>query len=191
MSEYFEATLQLRNITPEILDFVKSELKARKMIIAKTVKQRKGVDLFLPSQKFAAAIGKTLVGKFGGEMVISTRLFGQKLGKTIYRAAILYTGSDYVPGDVIEIDRKVILLRSIGKFASGYDLVKGGNTNIVIKGKTIKKLDKFTTQVTKNYPHLEVLHPETYQSVPVLNPKPTKKAKVDVVIAEKGVYVVE
>ena len=80
---------------------------------------------------------------------------------------------------------------SIGKFACGCDLAKGGNAKILLKGKKIKKLEKFSTQVTKNYPHLEVLHPETYQSVAVLNPKNTKKLKVNVVIAEKGVYLAE
>ncbi len=192
MSDYFEVTLQLRNMREEILDFVQSELNSRNMKIAQIEKQRNGVDLYLPSQHFAASLARKLVAKFGGEMQITTRLFGvSKTGKTLYRAAILYTASDYVPGDIVEIDRKIILLKSIGKFACGCDLAKGGNAKILLKGKKIKKLEKFSTQVTKNYPHLEVLHPETYQSVAVLNPKNTKKLKVNVVIAEKGVYLAE
>jgi len=192
MSNYFEATLQLRNIRKDILDFVNSEIKGKRMVVAKTEKQRNGIDIYLPSRSFAANLGKRLAGKFGGKFAISTRLFGRsKTGKTLYRTSVLYTAPGFSPGDIVEIDRKIMVLKSVGKFACGYDLVKRENAKIVIKGKKISKLGKFPTQVTKNYPNLEVLHPETYQSVPVLNPKQTRKSRVDVVIAEKGVYLAE
>ena len=192
MTDYFEVTLQLRNIRKKILDFVKSELASRNMKIAKTTNYRNGVDLYLPSQHFTASLGKKLVEKFGGEMTITTRLFGvSKTGETLYRAAVLYTASDFVPGDIIKIENKIIILKSIGKFACGYDLVKRQNAKILFKGKKTEKLEKHRTQVSKHYPNLEVVHPETYESVAVLNPKQTKKETVDVVVTEKGIYLAE
>ena len=192
MTDYFEATLQLRNMREEIMDFVNSEINAKSIKVAKTAKQRNGIDLYLPSRKFAATLARKLCEKFGGEMEITTRLFGvSRMGKTLYRVAVLYTASDYKPGDIIEIGNKIILLKSIGKFAAGHDLTSGKNAKIEMKGKDIRKLEKFSTHVTKNYPHLEVLHPETYDSVPVLNPRSMKKNKVNVVVSEKGVYIAD
>jgi len=191
MSEYFEATLQIRNMRPEIEDFVNSEIRMHKIRVAKIEKHRNGIDLYLPSQSFAAALAKKLLSKFGGETNITTRLFGARMGKTIYRATVLYTASEYVPGDVVSINNKILLVKSVGKFISGLDLVSRKNTKIIAKGSKITKLPKIKTQITKNYPNLEVIHPETYQSVKVLNPKEIKKKEVYVVLAEKGIYLAE
>lgn len=191
MSDYFEVTLQLRNMRDEILDFVKAELNAKNMKIAKMDRYKDGVDLYLPSQHFTASLGRKLVEKFGGEMLITTRLFGvSKTGKTLYRAAVLYTASDFVPGDVIKIENKIIHVKTISKFACGENIMTGENCKVMIKGKKIQKLDRYKTQVSKHYPKLEVVHPKTYDSVPVLNQKQTKRENVDVVVTEKGVYII-
>ena len=192
MTEYFEATLQLRNIRQEILDFVRKETREKNIKIAKTEKHKNGIDLFLPSQNFAANLSKKLAEKFGGKVTISTRLFGKsRTGETLYRATVLYVASDCQPGDIVEINDKIVAVKSVGKLVSGFDLVARKNVKILCKGCKIKKLEKLKTQLTKHYPQLEVMHPETYESVAVLNPKEIKKKEVSVVITDKGAYLAE
>ena len=179
MSDYFEAILQLRKIRKDITDFVKYEIDAKNIKIAKITMYRGGVDFYLPSRHFAVSLGRKLVAKFGGNMQITTRLFGRsRTGETLYRTSVLYTASSFVPGDVIRIDGKIILLKSIGKFACGTDIEKWESAKVLLKGKKIELLEKHKTQVSKHYPKLEVIHPETYDSVAVLNPKQVKKENV-------------
>ena len=192
MSDYYEAVLQIRNIRPEVLDFANSEIRARNVRVAKTERHRNGIDIYLPSQGFAARLGKKLAGKFGGKLEITTKLFGEsRTGRTLYRATVLYVAPDYMPGNIVEVNSKIVRIKNVSKFVEGLDLAARKNVKILCKGCKIKKLEEFRTQVTKHYPRLEVMHPETYESVAVMNPKEVKKKEVKVVVSEKGIYLAE
>jgi len=192
MNQYYEAVLQLRNAREDIIDFIISETKARGVSIAKTKRHKNGIDIYLSSKNFAVSVGKKLAAKFGGSLKISTRLFGMsRTGERLYRVSVLYIASEYKEGDVVLADGKIIRVRNIGKFVCGLDLKKWKNTKVLAKGKKIEKLEKFKTRVSKNYPFLEVIHPRTYQSVKVENPKETKKSRVCVVILNERVYLAE
>ena len=192
MNDYYEAVLQLRNARDEIVDFIISETRAKNVSIAKTNRQKNGIDIYLSSKSFALSLGKKLMVKFGGSLKTSARLFGvSKTGHELYRVAVFYTASEYKEGDVVLIAGKIVKVKSVGKFISGLDLRAWKNTKIIAKGKEIEKLEKFTTQVSKNYPVLEVIHPETYQSVKIENPRETKKSRVEVVISGGRVYLAD
>ena len=192
MEDYFEAVLQLRNARDEIIDFIVAEVRKKGASIAKTKMQKKGIDIFLSSKSFALSLGKKLMAKFGGELKTSARLFGvSRTGEDLYRVSVFYTASDYKEGDVVFVAGKIIRVKGVGKFIAGVDIRTWQNTKVLAKGKEIERLEKFETHVSKNYPSLEVLHPETYQSVKVENPRETKKSKVDVVISGGRVYLTE
>ena len=74
-SNYYEGTLQLRNVTKNIIK------EARRLVeryppafIAKDVKVRNGRDLFLSSQRTMRAIARELQSKYGGEVKLSRKL---------------------------------------------------------------------------------------------------------------------
>ena len=91
--QYFQAKLQLRPCTKEILDFVYNEIDRREdCLISREEGLKTGVDLYLTSQKFAQIIGRKLKLKFKGKVTISRTLFGinKMTSKRVYRVTILF-----------------------------------------------------------------------------------------------------
>lgn len=91
--DYYEAILQLRPDTPELLKFVKDELDRRGVRISKVIGYKNGSDLYLDNQKYArSTLGPLLKRKFGGQLIISRALFGtdKMTQKMIYRATVLF-----------------------------------------------------------------------------------------------------
>lgn len=92
--EYYEAILQLRPATDEVVDFIASEIERRGNVkISKIVEMKNGIDIYLTNQKFArSTLGPMLKRRFKGELKISKSLYGRdKLTqKLIYRATILF-----------------------------------------------------------------------------------------------------
>lgn len=90
---YFEAKLQLRPADPKILKYVLDEISKRKNVyIAKEVKLKTGIDLYITSYRFTVSIARNMKKKFGGEITISKQLFTQHhlTSKLVYRITVLY-----------------------------------------------------------------------------------------------------
>ncbi len=191
MSQYYEAILQLRNSRKEIVDFIKSECKKNNIRIAKTEKQKNGIDFYLSSKTFALSFSKKLIARFGGKMESSAKLVGRKKDRNLYRVSIIYAASEFQKDDIIQTGNKIIRVKSVDKFICGNDLETRKNIKIEVKGKNVKKLEKYKTSICKKFPSLEVLHPETYQSTKVENPKETKKKTVSVVISNNKLFLAE
>ena len=92
--EYYEAILQLRPSTDEVIDFIREEIMRRGDVrISKVVEQKNGLDIYLTNQKFTrSTLGPMLKRKFHGELVISKKLYGRNrtTNKLIYRATVLF-----------------------------------------------------------------------------------------------------
>ena len=99
--EYFEATLQLREITNEVEEYVRTELKKSGVHIAKEKPLPNGFDFYLSDSDFTQNLGRRLQDKFGGEYVVSPKLFSHKDGRSIYRLTILFRGLPCKKGDKI------------------------------------------------------------------------------------------
>mgnify|MGYP000001287354 CR=1 FL=1 len=191
MSQYYEAVLQLRNFEKKVFDYVMSEIRARGVEIARTERQKNGIDLQLSSKSFALAIGKKLASKFGGRLKTSAKLVTAKKGKDIYRVSVMYEPSQFQEGDVVEVEGRLIKIRNVGKLISGTDLISRKHVKIERKGKQVARLEKFKAAVSQKYPSLEVIHPETYQSARVENPKETRKPSVAVVISKSKIFLAD
>jgi len=92
-SLYFEAIIQLRPATDEIMRFIHNRLKERPAVFISRVEETKhGVDLYLSSQKYAQTIGRGLKKAFDGEMKLSRTLHTQDKmsGKRVYRITVLF-----------------------------------------------------------------------------------------------------
>ncbi len=93
MNQYYEAILQLRPESKEVLDFIKIQLNKRKdVFISKKINLDTGSDIYLSSQRFAKALGMHLKKRFKGEIKITSSLYGisKKSGKRLYRLTVLF-----------------------------------------------------------------------------------------------------
>ena len=89
-SNYYEAILQIRPKSQEVLDFVKKDIAEKKnAFITKEEHLKYGHNLYLTSQNYAKNLASLLKDKFNAEIKFSYILFGRKDGKDIYRTTIL------------------------------------------------------------------------------------------------------
>jgi len=94
--EYYEAILQLRPTTDEILDFINETVSRRNDVtISKIIELKKdaGLDIYLTNQKFTrGTLGPQLKKKFKGELKITRALYGRhkRTNRLIYRATVLF-----------------------------------------------------------------------------------------------------
>jgi len=189
---YYEAILQLRPDRKDVRDFIYKSLDDRGNVsLVKIVRIKKGVDLYLSSWKFATSLGSDLVKKFGGKVQVTKKIYGKKkeTGKTVYRASVLFRFPEYKVGDIISQNNNVFLVTSVGKSVFGRNLMKTKKEKI--KEGDIKILEVVKVVVSKYIPQLEVIHPHTYQSTPVVNNSKTPHRKVSVALKDDEVWFVK
>ncbi len=90
---YYEAIIQLRPATEELLNFVERQVAKRKDVwISKIVEHKTGIDLYISSRKFARALGMKLKRSFKGELKITKSLYGvdRQTSKRIWRVTVLF-----------------------------------------------------------------------------------------------------
>ena len=116
--QYFEGTLQLRNPTQKIINFVAENIEKKDNVwIAKTVKQKKGIDLYISSNKFLKEIGKKLKNTFTGELIESNKLYSRNrlTSKEIHRGCVCFRHYDFKKGDNMKYKGDDVEVISIGK----------------------------------------------------------------------------
>lgn len=91
-ADYYEAIIQLRPPTQEIVSFIRNQCKKRGEAITKILILDTGIDLYITSQKFARSLGPKLKRTFVGELTNSRKLYSKDRmsSKQIYRATILF-----------------------------------------------------------------------------------------------------
>ncbi|MBW2986199.1 hypothetical protein KY333_02400 [Candidatus Woesearchaeota archaeon] len=116
--KYFEGKLQLRNPTPEVINFVMKKIKQDKHVwIAKTEKVRNGIDLWLSSNKFLQDIGAKLKKRFTGVLKKSKKLHTQHkiTSKLLYRGTVMFRCLNFKRGDIIEINGEQLKVMEISR----------------------------------------------------------------------------
>ena len=99
--KYYEANLQLRDVSEEVVKYAESEINRVKLYVAKTAKLKNGYDYFLSDSGLTRALGKSLQQKFGGDLKVTSSLFGQKDGKEIFRVTVLFREAHFRKNDVV------------------------------------------------------------------------------------------
>jgi len=201
---YFEGIVQLRNTNNksfnDAIEFIKNETdkqKKKSIFITSEKKVKGGVDFYLTHQKYVQQLAQKTYQKFGGTLKINPHIFtrDRQTSKDVYRINALVKLPVYNKRDIIKIKNKLIQINNCkGKFIEGLDLTNNKKTKleykedyeIIANSKDIKEV-----VVSKHYPKLEVLHPETYESIKVENPIKTKKGKIKVLEVEKKIYYIK
>lgn len=192
-TQYYEAIIQLRNTSDELEEYVQKQITtSRKAFISKAKKQKNGMDIYISSNSFALALGKWLRENFAGVMKTSRKLYGKsrKTGKIVYRATVLFEFLKIKEGDVVKANNEIIRITGCGRQLTGRNLLTGKKTIINYKKEKPELLEIKEAIVTKTEPHLEVLHPETYESKAVENQSRIKEKKAKVVIVEDKIFLI-
>jgi nonsense-mediated mRNA decay protein 3 len=132
-TQYFEGMLQLRNTTPELVDYVLKDIQAHKsegVHITKEEERKGFADIQLTSAKYMRALGKRLVQRFNGELTETCRLFSRdrSTGKDIYRISVLFKMRPHKIGDIVQQKGKDIKITNLGKHITGIDIKTGKKT---------------------------------------------------------------
>ena len=191
--EYFEGILQLRNVSESILNYVSNYTKKNNIFVSKQVKAKKGIDLYISDQRKVQQLAHHLQKNFGGTLRISPSVFSRdrQTSKDIHRVNVYYEAPEYSVGDVIKTGNKLVHVTGIRKNILGEDLKTGSHVSVDIKDKDYEILKPVKTRVTKIYPVIEVLDPETYQSIAAENKKEVKRdEKVKIVIDRRKYYLI-
>ncbi len=199
-SGYFEGVLQLREVDEEVIDYAVDEAKKqnqRGIFITKKLKVRNGFDIYLTKRGYIHELARELLNKFGGETKASKKLFSRdKLrSRDIYRINVLFRQSKFRKGDILNIDNELFKVRNIDKNITLINIKTGKKTLVIPKYLKVKAAEEVKeTIISLVFPHVEILHPETFQSVKPENIKNKKfkvNQKVRVVVLDGKVWLVD
>ena len=189
--DYFEGVLQLRKITKKMIEHIRSYCKQNNIFIPKETKQPNGIDLTITDKKRIQNLGQNLQKNFGGILKISPKIHtkDRQTSKDVYRVNVYYEAPDYLIGEVIKAENKLVLITKITKIISGIDLLSWKKISINVQDKEYTVLKPKKTTVSKLKPHLEVLDPNTFQSVPVANNKKVEIGEKVKVVDDGRIYI--
>ncbi len=142
--QYFEAILQLRDISTEVVDFVYAEVEHLGVQIAKAIDLENGVDIYLTDKSLTKTLARNLQASFGGEYKESTSIFGQKDGNEITRLTILFRGIGAKKGDIVEYKGDKYQIKLVGKDVLLQEVSTG--KKIHLKYEDMKKLKKVSSE---------------------------------------------
>jgi len=177
-AKYYESILQLRNPSGDVDDMVHrvvgavNSQNAADIFISKKKKVTNGVDIYLSSNRFAVEIGRDLFRAFGGEFKVTKKLFSQHrlTSRLLYRVTVLFRMAPFKVGDFILLEDEAFKVLNIAKIVLLENLGARHQVELAYKAilRNFEKLGPVKVVVSKIKPHLEVIHPKTFQSVPVL-----------------------
>ena len=124
---YYEAILQVRaegrilspDETEEVVEFAERSVdraaETGEAFISEIEPVRGGVDIYLSAHELGRNIAKELRAKYGGSVGVSSKLFGLKDGKEVYRTTHLMRLPRYRVGDVVSLDKELYEVLSMGQ----------------------------------------------------------------------------
>jgi len=134
--DYFEGTLQLRNIGDEVVEFAVKEIeKNENANIAKISKVTNGIDIYVAPQKLLRSLGNKLQHHFSGQLIVSRKLHTRSrvTSKDLYRVNVLFRIPKFKKGDIIEYKGDKIKVISIQKKVFAKDIKTGKKLNLNFK----------------------------------------------------------
>ncbi len=112
---YFEAIIQLRDVSKQVVDFVEEEIERSKIVIVKKEEVKNGLDYYLADNNQGKALGKLLQDRIGGEIKMTSSLHTKKDNKELYRVTILFREAHFRRGDEVTYQGDDYVVKSMGK----------------------------------------------------------------------------
>ncbi len=170
----------------------------RLAFISKIVELKEGTDIYIGSSKLGKQICRAIIDSYGGRFTESPKLVGQKNGEDMYRITFALRLPEFVRGDIISVDDRVIEVQSSGKHVSGIDLETGKrfieDFEYLIDIKKLGRRQDLASAVLVAYENrtIQILDPETYETVTIKRPEFLSAEpgdEVKIIKTGKGIYV--
>lgn len=204
-TQYFEGILQIRNLTDErrpIVNFQINKDDDHDNVVNKIVEFPNGLDLYMTKKKFIPKLAQKIIQQLGGLTTSNVKLFSHnhQTGKDIYRLNVLLELPEFEKEDVFFYNKKYIVINNLSKFISARNLLT--NKTVLFRYNEYKelkqkdstlvtKLEKHKTKVIRTRPHIEVLHPETYQPLRIINSvEVSNDEEVEIILTDKGAILI-
>lgn len=118
-TQYFEGTVQLRNVSKEAMRFARDDIKAQKekgIHLTKESREEDGVDLLLTDQKYVQALARRLHQKFGGDLKVTSKLFSKDTAtwKDLYRVTAYLKFPSIKVGEIIQKGNRTLKVEHVG-----------------------------------------------------------------------------
>lgn len=194
-NQYYEGILQVRSskeLDKKLIDYIRKTVRKSKHFISQELNVKNGIDFYLSSQHFLQNLGKKLHNNLGGTLKVSKKIHTRNhlKSKDVYRVNVLFIPSEFKETDIIVVDEKIIKISRLGKQLKGTDIKTEKKISISSQNLKYELLPQFKTEITKIYPNIEVLHPETYQNIKINNKKDLKIGQKVKIVIKDGVWVV-
>jgi len=176
-TKYFEGVLQVRNMSPDVLTFIKNDLAKQK---SKGVHINKEVDVdgsginmdyYYTDKGYMKVIAEKLRHEFGAILKQNAQLFSidWETSKNVYRLNILVQLTNYHKNDVIKFNKQLYKIISMDEKIHATNLETHTKTLLPHK-ESYDVLKPVEVMLIKRYPEFEVLDPNTYYQARLMNP---------------------
>lgn len=145
--QYFEGTLQLRDVTEEVYQWVYDTIEREgKCHVAKEDTLKNGYDIYLSSNHYMQALGKRLKRKFNGELVVSRRLHtvDKMTMQPVYRVTVLFRQARFKKGDIVNTPDGKWKILQLGAHVHAKNMVTGKKK--IFKLKDLERSMKVTSE---------------------------------------------
>ena len=136
-SRYFEGIVQVRaegrELTPKEIRAVRTFVGARadraressRDFVSRTEEIHGGLDFYVSTNAFAKELARDLASTYGGSVTTTSKLFGQRDGREVFRVTSLVRLSAFQVGDVVRHKDRVSEVVKIATFVTLRDLESG------------------------------------------------------------------
>lgn len=195
-SKYFEGVLQLKHSNKKVVDFIHGELEKQKpkgVFITKEKIGQDRSDFFITDQTYLKSLAVKIQKEFGGTISLNPTLFSRDrhAGKDLYRLTLLLELPTIAKNNIIVVGDKLYKVSSVQQKINVQDF-NGKKTSFPYKEHEV--LEKQETRITKIYPEIEIIDPDSYQSSPIKNKSLKKQCVIDQkvkVVYYEGWWIVE
>jgi NMD protein affecting ribosome stability and mRNA decay len=126
-SNYFQGTLQLRNCSEKVLDYVERRMSEDNIGVAKRDFHKNGVDFKVSSNKFLMKLNNELPRVFVGKCTLTSRLFSKdsQTSREVHRMTLLFEEYCFKVGDVVEYKGERVKIVQVGAKVTAKNIETG------------------------------------------------------------------
>jgi NMD protein affecting ribosome stability and mRNA decay len=174
VESYYEGVLQLRNLPDSAVDDALTyarQMEDRGVFVNKILRMPRGADLYISNQKIVKSMAIYLQKRYGGRIQNDAKLFtyDHLTSKDVFRVNVTLTAFTFGTNDIITDGMNTYIVQTIGVTSQIVNI----RTNEIekIDAQAAKKFELLLpelVEVIRLIPHVSVLHPKTYQEIPLL-----------------------
>ncbi len=170
----------------------------RDTFVTKTQEVEGGVDVYMSTTKAGRQVAEKLSQEYGADVGESATLVGEREGDEVYRVTYAVELPRFVSGDIVEVEDDALLVESNDDLLRGTSLKTGrresySDAAVEDASKLASASDAVdTTVVSQGDGEIQVLDPETYETVTLTRPDYVSpdSDEVPAVSTSHGVYLV-